>query len=155
MISLFQLPRDEKNEWPADLRAAVAAYPRVQNSPTFEANFWHKLDARRSHAATLRGKIEHFAQVQIGGLCVWRLLGSTMAGAALPALALCLMLTASGAAKTQLVPVKAPPFSALAWRELERQWNWKFPFKAQSQLIALWLDGATSLQGGSPCPNVV
>ena len=155
MISLFQLPLAEENEWPDELRAAVAAYPRVQTSPTFEANFWRQLDARRSHAATWRGKIERFAQVQIGGLCVWRLLGSTMAGAALPAFGLCLMLMASGGAKVPLVPIKAPPFSALAWRELERQWNWKSPFKAQSQLVALWLDGATSLQGGSSCPNVV
>lgn len=153
MISLFQLQSDAENEWPAELRAAVAAYPRVQNAPTFEANFWNRLDARRSHAATMRGKIEHFAQVQIGGLCVWRLLGSSLAGAALPALGLCLGLILS--APTSRVPVTfdVPAFSALAWRQLEREQSWKTPWKQQT--LALWLDGATGYSGGAKCPNVV
>lgn len=153
MISLFQLAPDEKNEWSDELRAAVAAYPRVQTSPTFEANFWRQLDARRSHAATFRGKCEHFAQVQIGGLCVWRLLGSGLAGAALPALGLCLGLLLS--APTSRVPVTfdVPAFSALAWRQLEREQSWKTPFKTQT--LALWLDGATGFSGGGKCPNMV
>lgn len=153
MISLFQLPLDAENEWPDELRVAVAAYPRVQTSPTFEAHFWYRLDARRSHAATMRGKIEHFAQVQIGGLCVWRLLGSSLAGAALPALGLCLGLILSAPASRVPVSFDVPAFSAQAWRQLEREQSWKKPFK--NQTLALWLDGATGYSGGAKCPNVV
>ena len=152
MISLFQLPRDEENEWSAELRLAVAAYPRVTNSPQFEENFWRQLDARRSHGATLRGKIERFAQVQIGGLCVWRLLGSSLAGAALPALALCLGLMLNAPTSRAPITFDVPAFSALAWRQLEREQSWKTPFK--NQTLALWLDGQNGFAGGAKCPNV-
>ncbi len=153
MIWLFQLQTEAENEWPDELRAAVAAYPRVPNSPQFEANFWHRLDARRSHAATFRGKCEHFAQVQIGGLCVWRLLGSTMAGAALPALGLCLGLILSAPTSRAPIAFDVPAFSALAWRQLEQQQSWKTPWKQQT--LALWLDGGNGFSGGAKCPNVV
>ncbi len=153
MISLFQLPIDaEEHEWPAELCAAVAAYPRVPNSPTFEAHFWRQLDARRNHGATLRGKIERFAQVQIGGLCVWRLLGSSLAGAALPALGLCLGLILSAPPSRAPITFDVPSFSALAWRQLEREQNWKTPFK--NQTLALWLNGENGFGGGAKCPNV-
>ena len=152
MISLFQIPIDEENQWPAELRAAVAAYPRVSNSPTFEANFWRQLDARRSHAATWRGKIERFAQVQIGGLCVWRLLGSSLAGAALPALGLCLGLWLSAPISRAPLTFDVPAFSALAWRQIEREAGWKMPFK--SQTLALWLNGENGYSGGAKWPNV-
>ena len=152
MISLFQLAPDDENQWSDELRAAVAAYPRVPTSPQFEANFWRQLDARRSHAATLRGKIERFAQVQIGGLCVWRLLGSSLAGAAVPALALCLGLFLHAPTSHAPLTFDVPAFSALAWRQLEREQSWKTPFK--NQTLALWLDGATGYSGGVKCPNV-
>ena len=152
MISLFQLPRDEENQWPAELRAAVAAYPRVPNSPTFEANFWRQLDARSSHAATMHGKIERFAQVQIGGLCVWRLLGSSLAGAALPALSLGLGLILSAPTSRAPITFDVPAFSALAWRQLEQQQSWKTPFK--NQTLALWLNGENGFAGGAQWPNV-
>ena len=161
MIALFPVLPAESYQWPDDLRAAVAAYPRLQTAPGFTANFERRLQARRAYSQTWRGRIENFACAQIGGLCVWRLLGSTLAGAAPPALGLALMLMTTGAATSKFVPIKAPPFSALAWRELERQWNWKTPLRAQNQLVALWLDGATSLNGatalagGGSCPNVV
>ena len=152
MISLFQLQSDDENQWPAELRAAVAAYPRLTNSPQFEASFWRQMDARRSHAATFRGKIEHFAQVQIGGLCVWRLLGSSLAGAALPALGLCLGLVLSAPTSRAPITFDVPAFSALAWRQLEQQQSWKTPFKYQT--LALWLNGDNGFAGGAKCPNV-
>ena len=151
MISLFQIPIDEEHEWTAELRAAVAAYPRVSNAPTFEANFWRQLDARRAHSRTFRGRIENFARVQIGGLCVWRLLGSSLAGAALPALGLCLGLLLSAPISRAPVTFDVPAFSALAWRQLEREQGWKTPFK--SQTLALWLNGETGFKGGAKWPN--
>lgn len=153
MISLFQISHDEENGWSDELRLAVAAYPRVPNSPQFEANFWRQLDARRNHAASLRGKCERFAQVQIGGLCVWRLLGSSLAGAAVPALALCLGLVLSAPTSRAPLTFDVPAFSALAWRQLEREQNWKTPFK--NQTLALWLNGENGFNGGAKCPNVV
>ena len=152
MISLFQLPRDEEHEWPAELRAAVAGYPRVSNSPQFEANFWRQMDARRARAATFQGKIERFVQVQIGGLCVWRLLGSSLAGAALPALGLCLGLVLSAPTSRAPITFDVPAFSALAWRQLERETSWKTPFKTQT--LALWLNGENGFKGGAKWPNV-
>ena len=152
MISLFQLPPDAEHEWSDEVRLAVAAYPRVVNSPQFEANFWRQLDARRARAATLRGKIERFARVQIGGLCVWRLLGSSLAGAALPALGLCLGMVLSAPTSRAPVTFDVPAFSALAWRQLEREQNWKTPFKTQT--LALWLSGENGYFGGVKCPNV-
>ena len=151
-------PHPAEDEWPAELRAAVAAYPRLRNSPHFEADFWRAWEARRAHAQTLRGRWERFIQIELGGLVVWRLAGSTLAGAALPALVLALSLGLPGGEARPVVPLAVPPFSALAWRELEREWNCKTPFRApnQSELLALWLDGATSFnQGGAPCCNAV
>ncbi len=153
MISLFQLAPAEENIWPDELRAAVANYPRVQTSPSFEAHFWHQRDARQARARTWSGRIEQFAQVQIGGLCVWRLLGSTVAGAALPALGLCVGLILSAPSSRVPLTFDVPAFSALAWRQLEREQSWKTPFKTQT--LALWLDGATGFAGGAKCPNAV
>ena len=153
MISLFPFPRDEENEWSAELRADVAAYPRVQTSPQFEANFWRQMDARRAHTATFRGKIERFALVQIGGLCVWRLLGSSLAGAALPALGLCLGLMLSAPTSRAPISFDVPAFSALAWRQIEREQSWKTPFRTRT--LALWLNGENGYSGGVKCPNVV
>lgn len=149
--------RNDDDQWPAELRAAVASYPRVPTSPAFEANFWHALKARRAHAQTWRGRLERLAQVELGGWCVWRLAGSTFLGAALPALVLALGLAVPSAQARPFVPVRVPPFSTLAWRELERQWSWKTPFRARNQgeLVALWLDGATGLAGGAPCGHAV
>ena len=146
MIALFQTAPDEENIWPDELQQAVDAYPRVQTSPTFEANFWRQLDARQTHARTLHGRIENFAQVQIGGLCVWRLLGSSLAGAAMPALALGAGLLLSAPTSRAPLTVDVPPFSALAWRQLEREFSWKTPFR--TQVVALWLDGKTGFDGG-------
>ena len=151
MISLFQVPKHEEHEWPDELRVAVAAYPRVVNSPQFEANFWRQLDARRAHAATFRGQCERFAQVQVGGLCVWRLLGSSLAGAAVPALGLCLGLLLNAPISRAPITFDVPAFSALAWRQLEREASWKTPFKTQT--LALWLNGETGFSGGAKWPN--
>lgn len=148
-FSLLPRGNREPNEFSPALKNALDAYPKIRANRGFDERFWSRLDAKRAHRRTFRGQIEAFFEIQIAGVAVWRLLGSSLAGSAFPTLILLFCLAAP--AKTQpvapLAALWATPFN------LRRFWEedaWKTPSRAVVPFLPF---DPNFFDGGEKCSN--
>ncbi|RYF38489.1 MAG: hypothetical protein EOO38_24705 [Cytophagaceae bacterium] len=129
------------------LRKAVDSEARLRSSRGFDEQFWAQLEERRARNATWKGRFQQILEVELSGIAVWRVLGSGVLGAALPALVLVCCTIGSSSS-----PV-APPLSPVLWtitpwnqRRFWEEMAWKNP--TRPVLVSL-LD--PNWKGGKQC----
>lgn len=121
--------RDEIPFSPA-LRRAVDGEARIRCSRGFDEEFFARLDERRAYNATWRGRFEQLLERELGGVAVWRLLGSGALGAAFPALVIAVCVLGS---TPQSSAPSAPVLRTITPWNQRRFWEefaWKNPARA-------------------------
>lgn len=114
------------------LKRAIESETRLRASRGFDEQFFARLDEKRARNRTFRGQIERFCQNEIGGVAVWRLFGSTLAGAFFPALVLACCLVAppqNGASPS--IPREFLALTPFNQRKFWEEAAWKTPSGAQ------------------------
>ncbi|PQV65188.1 hypothetical protein B1R32_102197 [Abditibacterium utsteinense] len=99
---------DKQDEFPPDIRAAFDEYSLPRPSPTFEAHFWTRLEARRTRYRGVTGFCRRMLEIEIEGVMVWRLAASTLSGGASCALLLMLALGFASPKEAPLAPAPLP-----------------------------------------------
>ena len=145
------LPAGETSawEWAPSLQNALDAYPKIRASRGFDERLWAALEGKRARRATLGGRAEDWIQTEIGGVAVWRVLGSSLAGAALPFCVLlwCCAGPSNAAPVSPLAPRWATPFNQ---RRFWEEAAWKTPAREAAPLVPL---DPQFWNGGALCPN--
>ncbi|RYG62386.1 hypothetical protein EON80_23230 [bacterium] len=131
------------------LRRAIESETYMRTTRGFDEQFFAKLEDKRARNRTWRGQIERLCEVEISGVAVWRLLGSGMAGSALPALVLACSLSSPAAPATPVIPQPLLAFTPFNQRKFWEEEAWKSPFR--SARFAL-LDPNFNL-GGESCAS--
>ena len=121
-------------EWTPSLREALEAYPKIRASRGWDERLWAALQDKRARRASWRGQIESFVETEIGGVAVWRVLGSSLAGAALP-LCLTLLCCAGPPQSAPLPPIAGLQSLSLTERRFWEEAAWQTP----SRTLASWV----------------
>lgn len=128
------------------LRRAIESETHMRATRSFDAQFFAKLEEKRAHSRTLRGRVERIFELEVSGVAVWRLLGSSAAGSVLPALVLFCSLVGPAPRAVPIAPEPTLAFIAFNQRKFWEEEAWKSPFR--SFRFAL-LDPNFKVGGGS------
>jgi hypothetical protein len=131
------------------LRRAINAESHMRASRGFDSQFFARLDEKRNRSRTVRGQIERLFELEVNGVAVWRLLGSSLAGSTLPALVLAFGLI--GPPNHTSHPISGPlwAFTPVNQRKFWEEAAWKSPFRSFNITL---LDPHFN-QGGDSCAS--
>lgn len=111
------------DQFPPEIAAAFRDYPQIGASPEFDSQIWARLDEKSKQYRGFRGLCRRVWELEIEGVAVWRLVGSTVSGGLFSLLVLGLGYWLTKPTTPAAPLPQNPPTMAMAGPLYARQWR--------------------------------